>query len=112
MEILRLLDQEHWVESYEIQDYRHWGNGFYYRLKISLADNTILFVREYVDEVERVYSFHWQDQNYQMIIRWDNAPHHPHISTFPHHKHMPDGIYASLEITLPDVLAEIRKQMK
>ena len=109
MEILRLLDQEYWVESYEIQDYRQWEGGFYYRLKIFLEDNTVLFVREYVDEVERVYSFHWQDQNDRMIMRWDNAPHHQHISTFPHHKHTPDGIFASLEITLSEVLAAIRK---
>lgn len=25
------------------------------------------------------------------IIRWDNAPHFPEISTFPHHHHTVDG---------------------
>jgi hypothetical protein len=112
MEILRLLDQENWIERYEIQDYRQWEGGFYYRLKILLENRSVLFVREYVDEIERVYSFHWQDQNDVMIMRWDNAPHHRHIATFPHHKHTPVGIFENLEITLSDVLAEIRKQIE
>ncbi|MCE4601077.1 MAG: DUF6516 family protein [Desulfurococcales archaeon] len=28
----------------------------------------------------------------KVILRYDNAPHHPHIETFPHHKHEDDKI--------------------
>lgn len=111
MEILRLLDDAKWVASYEVQDYRHWEQGFYLRLKILFENHSVLFVKEYVDETERNYSFHWQDQNEELIIRWDNAPHHQHILTFPHHKHTPAGIVENSEIALPDVLKEIRKYM-
>jgi len=41
-------------------------------------------------------------------MRWDNAPHHSHISTYPHHKHTPDGIFESTELSLEDVLASIK----
>lgn len=109
MEILRFLDHVDWVESYEVEDYREWTGGFYYRLAIRFKNHTILFVREYVDETERTYSFHWQDQNNQMIARWENAPHHRHISTFPHHKHTPEGVVENSEIALPDVLEDIHK---
>lgn len=34
------------------------------------------------------YHFHWQDLNNQLIKRWDNAPHHPEIETFPDHVHL------------------------
>ncbi|WP_457613933.1 toxin-antitoxin system TumE family protein [Methanocaldococcus sp.] len=34
-----------------------------------------------------VYSFHWQDKNGDLIVRWDNAPHYRNIKTFPHYKH-------------------------
>jgi hypothetical protein len=34
MEILRLLEHADWIENYEVQDYRQWESGFYYRLKI------------------------------------------------------------------------------
>jgi len=55
MEILRLLDHANWIESYEVQDYRQWEDGFYYRLTTILFENySMLFVREYVDEMERV----------------------------------------------------------
>ena len=30
---------------------------------------------------------HWQDGNGVLIKRWDNAPHHPAIETFPYHLH-------------------------
>ena len=29
------------------------------------------------------YSFHWQNAEGKLIRRWDNAPHHPEISSFP-----------------------------
>ncbi|MCB9419733.1 MAG: hypothetical protein H6667_08010 [Ardenticatenaceae bacterium] len=112
MEILRLLDQISWVENYEVEDYRHWGDGFYYRLKIQLQNQSVLFVREYVDEIERNYAFHWQDENDKMIMRWDNAPHHSNLFTFPHHKHTPEGVAENMAVTLPDVLEEIGKYLK
>jgi hypothetical protein len=107
MEILRLLDKAAWVEKYEVQDYRQWTGGVYYRLKIEFSNDTTLFVKEYVDEKERVYSFHWQTAEHELIIRWDNAPHHQHIATFPHHKHTAEGVSANSDITLAAVLAEI-----
>ena len=111
METLRLLDEIAWIESYDVQDYRQWREGFYYRLKIQITDHSILFVREYVDETERIYAFHWQDENNELILRWDNAPHHQQIATFPHHKHTPEGVFENVEISLPDVLAEIEKHI-
>jgi hypothetical protein len=46
--------------------------------------------REYFSKTGRKYSFHWQKKSGEMISRWDNAPHHTHISTFPHHRHLLD----------------------
>lgn len=37
-------------------------------------------------EVTR-YRHHWQDAGGLLIKRWDNAPHHPEISSFPDHLH-------------------------
>ena len=39
------------------------------------------------------YSFHWQDEAGQLLKRWDNAAHHPELSTHPHHVH--DGAEAN-----------------
>lgn len=41
------------------------------------------------------YSYHWEHRMTDGgIHRWDNAPHHGHISTHPHHLH--DGNEASI----------------
>jgi hypothetical protein len=41
------------------------------------------------------------------VFRYDNAPHHPTIRTFPHHKHVGKKIVAASEPTLHQVLDEI-----
>ncbi len=53
------------------------------------------------------YRYHLMDVENQLIFRYDNAPHHPAIATFPHHKHLPDKIIASMPPDFVDVLAEI-----
>ncbi len=47
-----------------------------------------------------------------MVFRYDNAPHHVEITTFPHHKHEVDDIRASNEPTLYDVLLEIAQKQR
>ena len=46
------------------------------------------------------------DKDGNLIFRYDNAPHH-HISSFPHHKHLPEEIEESKEKGLIEVLKEI-----
>ncbi|HRG45917.1 MAG TPA: DUF6516 family protein [Leptospiraceae bacterium] len=48
---------------------------------------------------------------YSLILRWDNAPHHPHIGNFPYHLHREkeDAIEESSEMTLSSVLNFIKK---
>jgi len=45
------------------------------------------------------------------VFRYDNAPHHPEISTHPNHKHIghEDKLTAAEEPTLSQVLGEIEK---
>ena len=57
-----------------------------------LADGGFIEITERVLEVHGTlemtkYRHHWQDGNGVLIKRWDNAPHHPTIDTFPHHLH-------------------------
>ena len=52
------------------------------------------------------------DEHQVMIFRYENAPHHAEITTFPHHKHEVDGVKASPEPTLDDVLLEIAQRQR
>lgn len=67
-----------------------------------IIDCSLLHVKEYNDINERNYSFHWQKSNGELIIRWDNAPHHKHLENYPHHKHTADRVEESKEITLQE----------
>ena len=53
------------------------------------------------------YRYQYMDQHNACVFRYDNAPHHPDISTCPHHKHVGDEVTESCEPTLFDVLLEI-----
>ncbi len=60
------------------------------------------------DQTEKVkYRYQYMDQQNSCLFRYDNAPHHDEIATFPHHKHKGEAIESSLEPTLFDVLLEI-----
>jgi len=109
---LELLDESPAVKSYEILDYKE-GNSFYFlKIKAELVDGSVLYIREFVSENEYNHSFQWQKDE-KLIIRWDNAPHHKYVETFPHHKHVgsKDNVQLSEEISLEDVLMVIEKKL-
>ena len=68
------------------------GNVGLYRYRLTLTDGSLLemFERFSVSD-EQVhagkYSFHWQDASGHFRHRWDNSPHQPDVSTYPHHLH-------------------------
>ena len=104
MDILKSLDQSPAVVDYDVQAFRTWSGGGYFKIAVWLVDGGTLHAREYVDENERCYSFHWQDANSQLLVRWDNAPHHPDLTTFPHHRHEAGMVTECKPATLLDVL--------
>lgn len=53
------------------------------------------------------YKFHYQNKEGELIFRYDNAPHYPHLSTFPSHKHVGKAVVEAEPPDLNDVLAEI-----
>jgi Family of unknown function (DUF6516) len=89
-----------------------------YRYRITLADGGFVEMTERVVEVHGMlemtkYRHHWQAGNGALLKRWDNAPHHPAIDTFPHHLHdgAEDRVVSHQAITgleaLRRILAEV-----
>ena len=89
-----------------------------YRYRVMLADGGFVEMTERVLEVQGTlemtkYRHHWQDGNGVLLKRWDNAPHHPAIDTFPHHLHdgAEDRVVSHQAITgleaLRRILAEV-----
>lgn len=90
--------------------YREEAHISLIRAKLRLFDGSVLWVREvYGDDTLDTYSYYWLQADNSLIMGWDNAPHHPDIDTFPHHKHQRATIEASQERTLEDVLQHLQE---
>jgi hypothetical protein len=108
LETLRLLRESKIIESYLIIDFRQGETFYFLRAEATIKDGSKLLFREYVSEKEHIYSYHWQDREERLRIRWDNSPHHRKIKTYPHHKHVPE-ITESDETDLKDVIKVLEK---
>ncbi len=97
--------------SYEVLDFKQGEDFYYLKIKAMLVDKSELHIREYVTEADYLYSYHWQDSNGALRIRWDNSPHHRQIKTYPHHKHTPE-LEESYEVGFEDVLRIIEGKLK
>ncbi len=85
------------------------------RLKAELINTDRLHITEAWDEETIIrYAYYWLKQNGELITGWDNAPHHPKVSTHPHHKHVANqkDIQASEETKLEDVLNIIKQKLQ
>ena len=86
----RIAECIHVVESSVTKDQRSLHIGII-EGKLFFTDESSFHFIEFVDVKGRVeifkYAYHYQDRSGNMIFRYDMAPHHPEIPTFPHHKH-------------------------
>ncbi len=53
------------------------------------------------------YSYHYMNQNNELVFRYDNAKHYPALKNFPHHKHIKDDVIESKEPDIRFILKEI-----
>ena len=98
IEILHLVDEED-IQALSV--------------KAALSDESLLYVRELTTKTDTKYSYHWQTKTGKLFCRWDNAPHHKTLHTFPHHKHIrtSKSVLPSTEVTLEKILKNIEKQV-
>lgn len=83
------------------------------RLRADLINSDKLHISEAWDEETLIrYAYYWLKQNDELRMGWDNAPHHPEVSTHPHHKHIAsqEDIQPSEETNLEDVLRFIKSK--
>ncbi len=73
-----------------------------YRLDFTEVKNTDL-------KSKVKYRYQYMNELMEQIFRYDNAPHHSDIKTFPHHKHEKKEVKESGEPSLFDVLTEIAR---
>ncbi len=84
-------------------------NECYVRGVLSLMGGFELYIAEYVITTPTIarpkYRYHLQTSDGSLVSRWDNAPRHPSVSTFPDHRHDAyGGIHPARPMSVPDVL--------
>lgn len=95
-----------------------WDTGMekiaMYRYKLTMSDASVLELTERLVEMNKTiaitkYRHHWQNEKTHILKRWDNAPHHRDIETFPHHLHegAEDHVISHGEIYGLDVLNRV-----
>ncbi|GHB57376.1 toxin-antitoxin system TumE family protein [Persicitalea jodogahamensis] len=101
----------HIIDSYEVLKDQENPKITELKIRIFFIDQSILEYTEVnvIQPTKRKYSFQWMKPDYKLLVRWDNAFHHPHIATHPHHNHVNEekNILESPEMTLMMVLQEI-----
>lgn len=80
--------------------------------EILFADESVLHFIEFVNVKKTIevykYSYHYQERDGGLIFRYDMAPHHREIESFPHHKHIgSDKVTKAFAPTLAKILDEI-----
>jgi hypothetical protein len=82
------------------------GIGFI-KGRIAFVDGSTLAFSEQLPVERSKFRFHYMDAENNLIARWNSAPHHRDLRTFPFHLHTPQGMEEHPAITLLEVLDEI-----
>jgi len=83
------------------------------RVRVRFLSGHLLEVNEAIvieeDQLKHLgYRYHFQDQENNLIFRYDNTPHFPDIKSFPHHKHLKNKVEDSDEPLILNVIKEAK----
>jgi len=99
------------IQNFEIHKFKIVSKSYQLICKVLFINNSQLFIRDYLFlDGERKYSYHWQNELNECLVRWDNAPHHQEISTYPFHKHI--GKDENIEDSEPMKLENVFKYIQ
>lgn len=71
--------------------------SFLFKIRCELVSGHTLQIR--VRSVAGSLRYSYQEYSDVPVQRWDNAPHFPHLSTFPHHHHEVQGDVCESSLT-------------
>lgn len=106
-QIIAALRHSPLVKDLEVIEVVEEESVQFLRVRAEIIDGSLLYVRELFLPDRSKYSYHWQARTGEMLLRWDNAPHHPKIPTHPDHKHEREQIGPSARVSVEEVLEEL-----
>ena len=72
--------------------------------KLVFIDKSIVEFMELVSTKAAEDRFQYMDKDKGLICRWDSAPHHKEVPTFPYHLHTKKGVKESKKVNFIDIL--------
>ena len=86
------------------------------RIRVRFSKGQLLELNEAVTVEDEnlkhlAYRYHFQDENNQLIFRYDNTPHFPNLETFPHHKHLPKEVTSAHKPSITETIREIKEYL-
>ena len=109
--VINILKESRIVDSILSIDSDAFGEYYILKIHARLVNGWKLYVWEHATPTIRRYAYH-VSKGSELIIRWDNAPHHRQIRTFPHHKHVKEAVLESKERMVEDILIELERMIK
>lgn len=106
-QIIVTLRRSSLVKNLEVIELVEEESAQLLRVKVEFVDGSLLHVREAIFSDSSKYSHHWQTQAGELLIRWDNAPHHHEVPSYPDHKHEGERLGSSTRVSVEEVLNEI-----
>jgi len=83
---------------------------------VVFTDGSQLFFFEFLrlkkgTVIKEKYRYHYVNRYNELIFRYDNAPHHRKIKTFPDHKHFQGKVLEAKKPGLKEILKEIEEKV-
>jgi hypothetical protein len=110
--LLRLIKESGLFSSLSVLKLLEEETTKFLKARAEVSDGSVLYITEMHTGNHQKNSYHWQEVNGDLIMRWDNQPHWKNLITFPHHKHVGNETLPSHRITFEEVLVEIKKRLK
>jgi hypothetical protein len=102
------------VKSQDIHSEKRTSTEGFLRGDVLFKDGSRLHFRELMTTDPSVrlisYAYHYTGADGNLIFRYDDSDHYPHLPTAPHHKHIgKNGVIAVSAPNLESVLKEIER---
>ena len=77
---------------------------FYFKYLLSISE-ALIAIDNQVMAID--YRYHFQDEQNNLIFRYDNTPHFPDLPSFPHHKHLPNRVISCQQPNITLVMQDV-----
>jgi len=98
----------HHINKKEINDFLLILEGNF-ETSIGILDFLEVIRYDGVKIIKKKYKYNFRDFKSELIFRYDNAPHHKQIKTFPHHLHLDSRVFVSKEPSIQEILQKTQE---